>query len=82
MQIYYSKNVLRQLKKLPRSELKKVVRQMERLMLSPFAGKKLEGELTNSYSLKAWPYRIIYSINKQKKAVFIKTIEHRQGVYK
>lgn len=51
------------------------------LAKDPYLGKKLEGELRNSYSLRVWPYRIIYQILKNELIIFVIQIKHRQGVY-
>jgi len=51
------------------------------LAKNPYLGKKLEGELRDFYSLRVWPYRIIYQIIKNELIVFVVQIKHRQGVY-
>lgn len=51
------------------------------LAKDPYLGKKLEGELQNFYSLRVWPYRIIYQIIKNELIIFVIQIKHRQGVY-
>jgi len=80
MQIEYKPQVVKQVKKLPLSEKKKVIRKLEHLSTEPKSGKALKGELKGFYSLRAWPYRIIYEIKKGK--IIIYSIAHRQGVYK
>ena len=40
------------------------------------------GKLKEEYSMRAWPYRILYSINMKRKLISIEIIQHRQGVYK
>ena len=67
--------------KLPRHEAQKVARKLLSLETAPFSGKKLQGKLRDRYSLKSWPYRIIYVVELKRKTVQIETIEHRQGVY-
>ncbi len=71
-----------QLKKLPKSEQKKVIRKLQLLKSSPSVGKLLSGELKGLRSVRAWPYRIIYYIDFKKKTIFVTDILHRQGVYK
>lgn len=66
---------------LPKPEQKKVYRKLSLLEENPFSGKKLGGELKGFYSLKAWPYRIIYFI-KRNGEVWVVHIPHRQGAYK
>lgn len=48
---------------------------------NPFFGKKLKGELDGLYSIRVWPYRIIYAAYKKELLILIVRIGHRQGVY-
>ena len=82
MQVILSKIAAKHLEQLPKSEKSKMEKKLLRLQENPYSGKKLPGELDKSRSLKAWPYRIIYSINENGKIVEISDILHRQGVYK
>jgi len=52
------------------------------LRTDPLLGKPLTGEFKGQYSVRAWPYRVIYQILKQEKIILITTIQHRQGAYK
>jgi mRNA interferase RelE/StbE len=79
--IEYSGEAYKQIKKLPKNELKKIIRRIETLSLSPRSGKVLQGELVGLRCLRAWPYRIIYEIEEEN-AITIHSIGHRQGVYK
>lgn len=78
--IEYKPQAVKQIKKLPLSEKKKVVRKLELLSEDPQAGKKLKGEFEGLYSLRAWPYRIIYKPTKTKLTIY--TVTHRQSAYK
>ena len=80
MKLLYKPQVVKQLKKVPHTEQKKIIRKLELLAADPHAGKPLKGELHNLYSLVAWPYRIIYEITTS--SIIIYSIKHRQGVYK
>ncbi len=82
MKIILSAKARRQLHTLPASEGLKVGRKLLELDNNPFAGKPLTGKFKSFHSLRAWPYRIIYQVDKNNKVVTIRTIEHRQGVYK
>lgn len=82
MRVVYSGIAQRQLKKFPRKQQIKVLRKIEKLKNNPYAGKKLKGAFKNLYSLKAWPYRIIYRYFPRSKTLFINVIQHRQTVYK
>jgi len=60
----------------------KIYKVFQSLKENPLKGKKLQGELSSLYSFRVWPYRIIYTIQKEKITLFIVEIGHRQGVYK
>ena len=81
MEIELTATAKKQLKKLPRSEAKKIARKLLSLPSSPYSAKKLEGKLKDRYVVRAWPYRIIYVIIPNG-IIQVEVIEHRQGVYK
>lgn len=74
-------NAVRDLKKIPKNQQKKIIKHIDVLENNPRAGKKLSGEFEGDYSLKAWPYRIIYLIKKNGE-VWVTHILHRQAAYK
>ena len=82
MNVALSSKARKQLRKLPRTEGLKVARKLQELDQIPFAGKPLTGKLKGLYSLRAWPYRIVYDVDTHRQAVTIHTIEHRQSAYK
>ncbi|MBI4004805.1 type II toxin-antitoxin system RelE/ParE family toxin [Candidatus Roizmanbacteria bacterium] len=60
------------------------VRLLQSLILlqsDPYKGKKLKGEFEGTFSLRVWPYRIIYELDTRKKVILVIRIGHRQGVY-
>lgn len=82
MEVIVTPKALRQYKHLPKSEQAKIKKRLLILEQNPQEGKKLSGKLLGIRSLKVWPYRIIYLIEKKEKKIFVVTITHRQGVYK
>jgi mRNA interferase RelE/StbE len=52
------------------------------LQENPFAGKKLQGDYEGAWSLRVWPYRILYTIHQEIVTVTVLRVGHRQGVYK
>lgn len=82
MQVLITEEVRKHYQHLPKAERIKIRKRLSVLEGNPFAGKKLEGEIAKYRSLKAWPYRIIYSINEKQKIIIVKSILHRQGAYK
>lgn len=72
----------KQLRKLPRHDQEKVAAAIDRLAEDPFSGKKLEGDLDGYHSVRVWPYRIIYSIEKKIVTVTVVAIGHRKDIYR
>lgn len=52
------------------------------LQTDPSIGKSLQGSLKGFFSLRVWPYRIIYTIHQRELIVLVVDIDHHQGVYK
>ena len=82
MRVVLSITAQKQYIKLPQSEKKKIKKKLLALESDKLSGKKLVGELKDFRSLRAWPYKIIYYINKVENRIEVVDIEHRQGVYK
>lgn len=82
MQVILSEDAKKQYKRLPLSEQKKIRKKLLTLEQNTFSSKKLTGEFSGYYSVKVWPYRIIYEVNIILKRVEVHKIAHRQGVYK
>lgn len=79
--VFLTNQAQKELLKLPSYEKRKIQKKLLNLEANIFAGKKLAGKLSGFYSLKIWPYRVIYLI-KENKEVWVVHILHRQGVYK
>ena len=82
MKVALSEDAQKQYKRLPKAAQIKVRKKLTALGQNPYSGKKLAGELGDFWSIRAWPYRIIYEINLKSKRVEIHKIRHRQGSYK
>lgn len=81
MQVILSNDATKQYKRLPKSEQTKVKKKLLLLTSNPYTDKKLGGDFAGLYSLRAWPYRILYEINEQEKRIEVHKIKHRQGAY-
>lgn len=68
--------------KLSRPERSKVDRKLKYLKENPFIGKPLTGELKHFFTIRAWPYRILYEFIQKEKVVKVYRIQHRKEVYK
>ena len=80
IQVIVTPKAIKDLRKIPQREQKKIQRKLGILKEDKFCGKKLTRDLKNYYSLRVWPYRIIYEIISGE--VWVVKVQHRQGVYK
>lgn len=76
-----AKKAKKELARLSKRQQQRVDTALVSLSGNPYAGKKLSGIYKGYYSLRVWPYRIIYSIKKKQLLVIVVRIGHRQGVY-
>lgn len=80
--VYFTPNTAKILNKLRNKKLeKRILGAKSKLETNPYEGKKLTGKLEGQYSLRIWPYRIVYFIDQQKD-VIITDIGHRKDIYK
>jgi len=80
--VYFTPNTQKILSKLKDKKLEKRIWDAKsKLEHNPLAGKKLTGKLEGQYSLRIWPYRIIYFINREKDLI-ITDVRHRKDVYR
>lgn len=68
--------------KLSEKDKERVLLALLRLRTEAFAGKQLNGEHDGYWSVRVWPYRIIYTINKQIVTVTVVAIGQRKDVYR
>lgn len=71
----------KELKRIPKSWQIRIYEKIKVLQKNPFAGKKLSGGLKDYYSIRVWPYRIIYQIYKKQLIIIIIKIAHRGSIY-
>lgn len=81
-EVVLSRRAEKGLDKIPIVWQKKILVKLHQLRFNPYIGKKLEGRYKNDYSIRVWPYRIIYSIKKKKLIVEVIEIEHRGRAYR
>lgn len=73
----------RGLRKIPEDDRREITYAMRTsLAYDPFSGKKLEADWEGYYSLRVWPYRIIYRIQKNIVTVTVFSIGHRKDIYR
>lgn len=81
--ILYKKSVEKDLRKLPKSALKPIVKKIQALAKNPQpnGSVKLHGA-TNLYRIRHADYRIIYSFNGDELVIFVIKIAHRKDIYR
>ena len=79
--LLYSETTRRQVAKL-HPEIKSVTRsRLDMLRKDPFAGRRLERELSGYRSLRAGRFRIIYKVNEENESLEIHYVGHRKDIY-
>lgn len=80
-QVVLQKKAQKELDKVDVRYRARIIASLLELQINPFTGKKLSGELNGLWSLRIWPYRIIYIVKKNELIILVIKIGHRQGVY-
>jgi len=76
------KKVEKRIKRFPLEYLERIRTAIASLAYEPYAGKKLEGRYADCYSIRVWPYRIIYMVKDKELIVQVIEVEHRGGAYR
>jgi len=74
--------IQKKIKRFPKKDFERVKKAISSLASSPYVGKKLRGRYAGKYSLRIWPYRIIYTIKRQRLIIEVIEVEHRSRAYK
>ena len=80
--IVFRKSVLKDLKRIPKKDVRKIVAAIESLAENPrpLLSKKLSGD--EKYRLSSGVYRILYSIEDEMLIVCVVKVRHRKDVYR
>jgi len=81
-QIQIEKKAQKELNNIPEYFRQTIITVFNRLLENPYKGKKLGGKYLGYYSIRAWPYRIIYEILEKEVIVIVIKIGHRKDVYR
>ncbi len=82
MEIIIAPEALKKLKRITARDRKKIEQKIKIIQSDPLAGKLLLGEWSGNRSMRAWPFRIIYSIDTETQIIYIRHINYRGSVYK
>lgn len=80
--IYFRKSVQKDFSVIPKRDLKRIIKRIERLGENPrpAGGEKLTGQ--ERYRLRQGRYRIVYSIQDDELTVWIVKVGHRKDIYR
>ena len=78
----YSNRARKSIKAIPAKIRSRIEQGIFGILTDPYSGKPLQGQFKGFYSLKIWPYRVVYMINKEKRILEVFDVGHRQGIYK
>ena len=76
------KSVEKDLRKLPKSVISRVVEAIENLKDNPYPkqSKKLRAT-ERTYRLRVGDYRVIYQVNEERKEIIVYYVRHRENAY-
>ncbi len=69
--IVYRPEAVKALGKIPAAFRCRIIKAIDGLIVDPHRGKKLQGKYLGAFSLRVWPYRIIYLLDKAKIMIVI-----------
>ena len=79
--LFYKSSIEKDLKNLPKSEIKKILNGIEeRIVTNPYLGKPLKGDFRGCYRYRFGDYRVIYSVINEE--ILILRIGNRKDIYK
>ena len=81
-EIFFRESVWKELKKVPKADLKKILSRIEQLGNDPrpVGCEKLTGQ--ELYRIRQGNYRVVYSIQDNKLTVWVVKVGHRKEVYR
>jgi addiction module RelE/StbE family toxin len=77
---YLTEQAQKDLKEIPDHNRLRIQKKLNAFINKSVEGKQLTGRLKGFYSIKVWPYRIIYFFTKGE--IWIVHIKHRREVYR
>ncbi len=82
-EIEFTKAAEKQLADIPRTELKKLAKRIEKLAIDPFpqGHEKMKGH-EELHRIRQGDYRILYTVFEKKLLILIVKIGHRREVYR
>ena len=80
-ELFYSKKILNQLKKLEKVNGNRIIKKLEQIRIRPYYFvKRIVG--TNYFRLRVGYYRIILNIVNKNLIIYVLELGHRKNIYK
>jgi mRNA interferase RelE/StbE len=70
------------LEKLSSKDLKRIVTELGKLEINPFLARAVKLKGVEGYRIRKRDYRILYTVDKKKKEIYVYRIKHRREVYR
>ena len=80
--IYFRQSVLKDLAKIPKRELQRIIKRIEKLSADPRPRgcEKISGQ--DRFRIRQGSYRIVYSIQDDELTIWVVKIGHRRDIYR
>jgi len=80
--IYFRHSVLKDLAKIPKRELQRIIKRIEKLAVDPRPRgcEKISGQ--DRFRIRQGSYRIVYSIQDDELTIWVVKIGHRRDIYR
>ena len=80
--IFFRRSVLKDLAKIPKNELKRIIKKIEKLTHNPRPQgcEKISGQ--DRFRIRQRNYRIVYSIQDDELTIWVVKIGHRRDIYR
>ena len=82
--IEYSKDIEKDLSKLPKNDVSKIFEKIDRLSENPrsFGAEQLQGNFKGLHRIRSGNYRVIYQIIDEKLIILVVKVSHRRQIYR
>lgn len=81
-EVEYTKSSQKELNKLPKQTVKRILKHIDKLSKNPRSGSVRPMVGTSSWRLRVGDYRVIYDIHDNKLFILIIRIRHRKDAYR
>jgi mRNA interferase RelE/StbE len=77
-----TRSFLRDLRRLEKPRIRRILETVEMLKSSPYLGKNLRGQLERLRSLRVGDFRVIYSVDESSRTIALRAVGDRKAIYR